>query len=124
MASVSDALRTAISPEELTALDTALAQAAEEGVATIVSGAIPLGTSTIAMSVTGTVAYTLADGTRVGQKKDFICTVAASTPDGVLTPANFVDGATLGFNAVGESATLVWTAAGWLVTAINGATVA
>jgi len=79
-------------------------------------GALSLGTTISFLSVDGTKAYTLADGTAEGEVKIVICTVAANTPAGTLTP-NATAGAyaTIAFNTVGQSATLVWTGSGWAI---------
>ena len=73
------------------------------------------------LSVTGTKAFTLAAGT-AGQIKMLVCTVAASTPVGVLTPvAASTDGYnTITFNAVGETATLIYTNSGWMILSLGG----
>lgn len=67
------------------------------------------------VSVTGTVAFTLADGTIEGQIKEVECTVAASTPLGTLTIATpfTSQSAVHVFTAVGQKLLLVWRAAGW-----------
>ena len=46
-----------------------------------------------------------------------VCTVAASTPVGVLTPvANANDGYnTITFNAKGQSVTLIYENSGWII---------
>lgn len=122
MASLTDALRGAISPELLDQLN-AMILANEDGnqSETVTAGALSVkGHSDI--SVTGTVAYTLADGEYIGQVKTLNVTVAASTPDGTLTPATFVNATSIDLDAVNESLALVWTAAGWVVTSIVGAT--
>ncbi len=75
------------------------------------------------VSVTGTVAFTLADGTIEGQVKEVECTVAATTPLGTLTIATPFTGesATHVFTAVCQKLTLVWRAAGWHMLAKNRA---
>jgi hypothetical protein len=77
---------------------------------------LALGTTVSFLSVSGTKAFTLADGTLEGELKVLICTVAASTPVGVVTP-NATAGAyaTITFGVVGQSATLMWTGSGWAV---------
>jgi len=60
-------------------------------------------------------ALTLADGHTVGQIKTVVHYVDGGS--GVLTPANFVDGATVTFTVLGESWTGMWTAAGWTTVA-------
>ena len=89
------------------------------------SGAIDVTTPISFLSATGTVAYTLAAGT-AGQIKMLVCTVAASTPVGVLTPvASANDGYnTITFNAVGETATLLYTNSGWMILALGGTSAA
>ena len=88
----------------------------ENGIETVASGAISIYTRTTLISVTGTAAYTLADGVREGQRKNLMCSVAASTPDGTVTPATFADGTNIDFDAVHESCELEWHATGgWRV---------
>ena len=93
--------------------------------ATFTSGAIDVTTPISFLSATGTVAYTLAAGT-AGQIKTLVCTVAASTPVGVLTPvASANDGYnTITFNAVGETATLLYVNSGWMILALGGTSAA
>ena len=88
--------------------------------ATFTSGAIDVTTPISFLSATGTVAYTLAAGT-AGQIKMLVCTVAASTPVGVLTPvASANDGYnTITFSAIGETATLLWVNTAWLILALG-----
>jgi len=90
---------------------------------TVTSGAIPITGKTTFVSVTGTVAFSLANGTHVGQVKELVCTVAASTPIGTLTPASPLGYATILFNAVGESVHLVWTGTAWICSGVGGLTV-
>ena len=89
--------------------------------ATFTSGAIDVTTPISFISATGTQAYSLAAGT-AGQIKTLVCTVAASTPVGVVTPvASATDGYnTITFNAVGETATLIYTNSGWMILALGG----
>lgn len=96
---------------------------ASHDVETVTSGALSLFVETSIVSVTGTQAYTLADGWYRGQKKRVYVSVAASTPDGTLTPASFADGTSLDLDAVSESAELVWDGSAWQLTELNGATV-
>jgi hypothetical protein len=83
------------------------------GAETVTSGACSLFTETTLLSVTGTQAYTLADGLFVGQKKNFVCSVAASTPAGTLTPVSYA-GTSEHFSAVGEMLTLEWDGTNWV----------
>jgi len=58
----------------------------------------------------------LADGTTVGQIKIISCVVrGGSGNDYVLTPANFKNGSTITFDAVGDCVTLIWQTGGWAV---------
>jgi len=93
--------------------------------ATVTTGAIPVTNLVSYVSVTGTVAYTLADGLHQGQHKYLWCTVAASTPDGTVTPATFADGTSITLDAVDEWVHLVWDdASGWyLAQPETGATI-
>lgn len=94
------------------------------GVETVTSGALSLYKRTSLISVTGTAAYTLAAGLYEGQRKSIYVTVAASTPDGTLTPATFADGTSLDLDAVSESAELEYHATGgWQLVALVGATI-
>lgn len=77
------------------------------------AGAINVTSYFTAWTSGGAVAGTLADGTRVGQLKEITLVVAGG--NGTLTPANFADGATITFSAVGDNVLLRWTAAGWTV---------
>ena len=83
---------------------------------TVTVGALSLGTTISFFSIDGTKAYALADGTAEGEIKIVICTVAANTPAGTLTP-NATAGAyaTIAFSVVGQSVTLVWTGSGWAI---------
>jgi hypothetical protein len=96
----------------------------EAWIETVTAGALSLYARTSLISVTGTQAYTLPKGTHEGQRKSVRVTVAASTPDGTLTPAAFADGTSLDLDAVGESAELEWhDAGGWRLVNLTGATI-
>ena len=79
------------------------------------TGEIDVTTPVSFLSVTGSTTFTLPAGT-IGQIKMLVCTVAASTPVGVLTPvASANDGyGTITFNEVGESVTLIYENSGWI----------
>ena len=79
------------------------------------TGEIDVTTPVSFLSVTGSTTFTLPAGT-IGQIKMLVCTVAASTPVGVLTPiASANDGyGTITFNEVGESVTLIYSNSGWI----------
>ena len=87
-------------------------------------GAVNLTDPITTISATGAAdAVTLADGV-AGQLK--IVVYAAETAGGdsaVLTPATRAGYASITFAAVGDSATLVYTAVGWAVVGLYGATV-
>jgi len=76
------------------------------------SGAVSLTASiTLIDSTSGVQANTLADGV-VGQHKYLVMTVDGG--DSVLTPANLLNGTTLTFDDVGDSAHLVFMGTGWV----------
>jgi hypothetical protein len=79
-------------------------------------GEIDVTTPVSFLSVTGSTTFSLPAGS-IGQIKMLVCTVAASTPVGVLTPiANANDGYnTITFNEKGESVTLIYENSGWIV---------
>jgi hypothetical protein len=52
------------------------------------SGAVSITKRTTRFTVSGTKAWTLADGTVAGQRKTLYCVSQASTPVGVVTPAH------------------------------------
>jgi hypothetical protein len=87
----------------------------------VTSGAISTTSLHTDLSVTGTQAYTLADGPAgvAGMKKIIRCTVAATTPAGTLTIASpetltgFVCSATFFFDTVGQMVELIWSGTKW-----------
>lgn len=86
------------------------------------AGAVNLTTPVTALTTTGAAqALTLANGT-AGQIK--IITHVVDGGSAVLTPTTKIGFSTITFTAVGESAMLVYTAAGWAIVALNGATAA
>ena len=88
-------------------------------------GAVNITTLTTAFTSTGTAdALTLADGV-AGQFKAIVYVAETAGADtGVLTPANFGNGTTITFNAVGESVLLQFLGTDWWIVSNNGATVA
>ena len=88
-------------------------------------GAVNVSTMTTAFTSTGTGdALTLADGV-AGQLKAIVYVAETAGADtGVLTPANFGNGTTITFNAVGESVLLQFLGTDWWIVSNNGATVA
>ncbi len=94
-------------------LPIAFAQAADTE--TVTSGAVNPAVPASYLSVTGTQAYTLANGTTIGQRKRIECVVAATTPVGTLTINDAATGepTTHVFVAVGQMLEMEWTATGW-----------
>ena len=87
------------------------------------AGAVDLTNLITELTTTGADALTLADGTTSGQIK--IINMIVDGGDGTLTPTTFANGTTITFDAVGESATLVWNSTvGWVATSTVGATIA
>ena len=87
------------------------------------AGAVDLTNRITEVTTTGADALTLADGTTSGQIK--IINMIVDGGDGTLTPTTFANGTTITFDAVGESATLVWNSTvGWVATSTVGATIA
>lgn len=88
---------------------------------TVTSGAVSTTLPFTDLSVTGTQAYTLADGPAgvAGMVKTIRCTVAATTPVGTLTiaspetTAGMVTSATFVFNTVGQELVLRWSGTKW-----------
>ena len=72
----------------------------------------------------GAAAVTLADGTTSGQIK-IITMVVDGGGTATVTPVTFASGTTLAFDAVAETATLVWNSSiGWILSADRGVTIA
>ena len=87
------------------------------------AGAVDLDNLITELTTTGANALTLADGTTSGQIK--IINMIVDGGDGTLTPTTFANGSTITFDAVGESATLVWNSTvGWVAISTVGATIA
>ena len=80
------------------------------------TGEIDVTTPVSFLSITGSTTFSLPAGT-IGQVKVLVCTVAASTPLGVLTPvASGNDGYdTITFNAKGQAVTLIYEKSGWII---------
>lgn len=85
------------------------------GTETVTSGALSLLTLESLTSTTGSVAYTLANGIFVGQRKIIREITAATTPVGTLTIATTFNSepTVYVFNAIGQEIELEWTATGW-----------
>jgi hypothetical protein len=86
------------------------------------AGAVNVTDMLTSLTSTGaTQALTLANGT-AGQIKIITHTVDGGSA--VLTPTTTIGFTTITFTGVGESATLIYTAAGWAIMALNGAVAA
>lgn len=86
------------------------------------AGAVDITNAFTALTTTGaTQALTLANGT-AGEVK--IITHVVDGGSAVLTPTTKIGFSTITFTGVGESAMLVYTAAGWAIVALNGAVAA
>lgn len=76
------------------------------------------------LTVSGTKAYTLANGTYVGQRKAIECVSAASTPLGTVTIATMSGSRTdvaYVFSTAGARLELEWTSGGWRETLVRPA---
>lgn len=76
------------------------------------------------LTVSGTKAYTLADGTYVGQRKAIECVSAASTPLGTVTIASMSgsrDDVAYVFSTAGARLEIEWTSGGWRETLVRAA---
>lgn len=86
------------------------------------AGAVDVTNLITSLTTTGSAqALTLANGT-AGQMKTIVHTVDGGSA--VLTPTTKIGFSTITFTGVGESATLLYTAAGWAIVALNGAVAA
>ena len=127
MADTSDAFRGQLSPELLTLLQGIMDAGSVDQSFEVLSAdaALSVEARYTELQVTGTDAYTLADGTYIGQIKEIWCSVAATTPVGVVTPASFGGGLTdITFDAVDEYVKLLWDGSNWIVVQNIGATLA
>jgi hypothetical protein len=86
------------------------------------AGAVDVTNAFTSLTTTGAAqALTLADGT-VGEVKVIVHTVDGGSA--VLTPTTKIGFTTITFTAVGDSAMLIYTAAGWAVIGSKGVTIA
>jgi len=85
------------------------------------AGAVDVTTAITWIVTTGVNALTLADGVE-GQTKMIV--MKTDGGDGTLTPANFAQGTTITFDAVGDSVSLLFTNAGWHVMGGHGTAIA
>jgi hypothetical protein len=83
------------------------------------AGAITVLSEETDLVIAGTMAFSLADGRTVGQRKRIEVTSATATPDGTLTITTPVPGESgagvFKLGAVGQFLVLEWTATGWHV---------
>ena len=84
------------------------------------AGAVNLTTPITTLTTTTASAVTLANGA-AGQVK--IVTMIVDAGDATLTPTTPLGYSSITFAAVGDSVTLVYTSAGWVIVGVNGATV-
>jgi hypothetical protein len=93
--------------------------------AIVAAGALSVATEISTLNVTGTTAYTLANGTFKGQRKVVVVIAGASTPNGTITPATPSGFATVSaLGAVGDCVEFEWTGAAWIIVGNAGVTVA
>lgn len=88
------------------------------------AGAIDPTSDVVIATITGTTAYTLANGTKIGQRIRVIAASASGgTPNATITPATPLQFATVSaIGAVGDFVELMWTGAGWIPGPSNGVT--
>jgi hypothetical protein len=89
------------------------------------AGAISVATDVTLLTIAGTVVYTLANGTKIGQRKIITCISATATPVGsivVATPRGFATLTAIG--AIGPVCVLRWTATGWIFESAKVGTIA
>lgn len=94
-----------------------IVSSAAGGEETKTSGALSVDIPISYVSVTGAVAFTLADGSFIGARKVIECTVAATSPAGTLTinDAYLTESTVHVFNAVNQRLVLEWRTGGWKV---------
>jgi hypothetical protein len=88
-----------------------------------VSEAIDVSTSVTHINTTaGAHAGSMADGVN-GQIKVITMIVKGGSNNSVVTPTNLTAGTQITFDAVGDTATCIFTNSSWVVIALNGAVV-
>lgn len=90
---------------------------------TATSGTLQLTSFCTFLSVTGTVAFTLPNGTIAGQRKRLECITAATSPVGTVTVTTPASGQASSwiFNTVGQAVEFVWDGSAWRVTRVVSA---
>lgn len=75
------------------------------------------------LAVDGTDAFTLADGSYIGQLVTCFALAGTNIPVGTITPATPLGYATVsGIGALGDTVTFMWVGSGWVVIESNGCT--
>jgi hypothetical protein len=89
--------------------------------AIVAAGALSVNTAISTLAITGTTAYTLANGLFIGQRKTVVVISGASTPAGTITPATPSGFSTVaGLNVKGQAVTFIWAGAGaWYIESIS-----
>lgn len=88
---------------------------------TTASGAISVANYFTNITVDGTKAYTLADGTVTGQRKMILCSAATSSPAGTITIASPISASldVIAISAIGDVVELVWTGVAWRILSLH-----
>lgn len=87
------------------------------------AGALSVATEISTLAVTGTTAYTLANGLFKGQRKVATVVSGASTPLGTITPATPSGFATVtALGGVNDSVEFIWSGAAWYIASSFGCT--
>jgi hypothetical protein len=110
-----DAIKTKLAEHDA-ALDALTGATQNEHVSA--SGAIDPAVALTTLAIDGTKAYTLAAGTKAGQRKRIRCTAATNTPAGTVT-ATLLNGNTAAtsflMNAAEDTVDLVWNGSAWCI---------
>lgn len=88
-------------------------------------GAITPTKRVVTLAVDGTDAFTLADGTYLGDEVLVVCISGANTPVGTVTPATRAAGYSniTAFGVAGDFCQFIWTSTGWMFGANGGVTI-
>lgn len=88
-------------------------------------GAITPTKRVVTLAVDGTDAFTLADGTNLGDEVLVVCISGANSPVGTVTPATCAAGYTnvTAFGVAGDYCQFIWTSTGWMFGANGGVTI-
>jgi hypothetical protein len=99
-------------------------QGAQDNIAAAAGGAISVENYLTTINTdAGGDAFTLADGTKIGQMKKILLVVDGGG-NGVVTPANLSGGTTLTFNDAGDFVILQFNGIDWVVVENSGVTLA